>query len=105
MIVRPTQNYKSKDNDNDDDDEDLEALRLAALMSLKAKSTSNKISQPQKSFLPPTNSFPVYNSNANLINNNKNHGNHRRRDFYPNRTLIRQNGVRNFFFICFVEIK
>ncbi|XP_008547980.1 serine/arginine repetitive matrix protein 1 isoform X1 [Microplitis demolitor] len=97
MIVRPTQNYKSKDNDNDDDDEDLEALRLAALMSLKAKSTSNKISQPQKSFLPPTNSFPVYNSNANLINNNKNHGNHRRRDFYPNRTLIRQNGIQNAY--------
>ncbi|CAD6220371.1 GSCOCG00005024001-RA-CDS [Cotesia congregata] len=93
MIVRPTQNYKPKENVADEDEDDLEALRLAALMSLKAK-PSKIPPPPQKSFVPPGNSYPMYNSNNNI----KNHGSYRgRRDFYQNRPLVRQNGNQNAY--------
>ncbi|XP_074113603.1 uncharacterized protein LOC141536775 isoform X2 [Cotesia typhae] len=98
MIVRPIQNYKPKENVADEDEDDLEALRLAALMSLKAK--PSKIPPPppppppQKSFLLPRNSYAMYTSNNNI----KNHGNYRgRRDFYQNRPLVRQNGNQNVY--------
>lgn len=78
MVVVPQQ---SKIKVEDDDDEDVEALRLAALKSLRTKdATHKKALQVQKVYPQPSRSS--YKGQRPM-----------KRNFYHNRAQQRQNGV------------
>jgi len=89
MVVIPQQ---SKIKIEDDDDEDVEALRLAALKSLRTKDAMHKrsaLSQVQKVLPQITQSSRFSYKNQRPMKKN----------YY--RTQQRQNGV-NFQFICYL---
>ncbi|KAL0112367.1 hypothetical protein PUN28_012001 [Cardiocondyla obscurior] len=93
MVVVPQQ---SKIKVEDDDDEDVEALRLAALKSLRTKDATHKrsaLSQVQKVSSPQltqSSRFTYKNQRPTI-----------KKNYY--RIQQRQNGV-SFYFICYLQL-
>lgn len=93
MVVVPQQ---SKVKIEDDDDEDVEALRLAALKSLRTKDATHKrsaLSQVQKVLPQVTQSSRFSYKNQRPMKKN----------YYHNRMQQRQNGV-SFQFVSYLKL-